>query len=115
MGQGIVVESAAPRWQLGEAGLGPQSEVQSRLFIDVQGQKFSMNEHIPCRIHVEDSADGQGIELVFRSITPEDSGNYACEATLEGVVERAEFELKVIGESSGNKSKQFNSSSHSHF
>ena len=54
--------------------------------------------HFPYRIHVEGSADGQGIELVFRSITPEDSGNYACEATLEGVVERAEFELKVIGE-----------------
>ena len=54
---------------------------------------------------MEGSADGQGIELVFRSITPEDSGNYACEATLEGVVERAEFELKVIGEWTGEKSK----------
>ena len=51
-----------------------------------------------CRIHVEVSADGQGIELVFCSITPGDSGNYGCEATLEGEVERAEFELKVIGE-----------------
>ena len=54
---------------------------------------------------MEGSADGQGIELVFRSITPEDSGNYACEATLEGVVERAEFELKVIGEWTGEKPK----------
>ena len=53
---------------------------------------------------MEGSADGQGIELVFRSITPEDSGNYACEATLEGVVERAEFELKVIGKSKCNLS-----------
>lgn len=55
------------------------------------------------RVHVEGSADGQGIELVFRSITPEDSGNYACEATLDGKVERAEFGLKVIGKRDSSK------------
>ena len=46
---------------------------------------------------MEGSADGQGIELVFRSISPGDSGNYSCGATLEGEAERVEFELKVIG------------------
>ena len=50
-------------------------------------------------MHVELSAGGQGLDLVFRSMAPGDSGVYACEAEAEeGEGERVEFELKVIGE-----------------
>ncbi len=48
-------------------------------------------------MHVEQSADGRGLDLVFRSIAPGDDGRYACEATLDGRHEKEEFELKVIG------------------
>ena len=48
---------------------------------------------------MEVSAGGQGLDLVFRSMAPGDSGVYACQAEEEGGgAERVEFELKVIGE-----------------
>ena len=45
---------------------------------------------------MEQSADGQGLDLVFRSISPSDGGLYACEAEIDSRDERKEFELKVI-------------------
>ena len=46
---------------------------------------------------MEQSADRRGLDLVFRSITVEDGGEYACEAIIDGENEKEEFELNVIG------------------
>lgn len=46
---------------------------------------------------MEQSADGRGLDLVFRSIRPEDGGEYSCEAVLDDRPEKINFELKVIG------------------
>ena len=48
------------------------------------------------RIHVEQSSDGRGLDLVFRSINPEDAGRYSCAATLDDIEEHEEFKLTVV-------------------
>jgi len=45
---------------------------------------------------VEESANGLGLEMVFRKISPDHRGKYACHAEIDGQQERTEFELKVI-------------------
>ncbi len=49
------------------------------------------------RVHVEQSSNSGGLDLVFRSIAAEDGGNYSCQAEIDGRHERRDFELKVIG------------------
>ena len=49
------------------------------------------------RVHVEQSSDGRGLDLVFRNLRSSDGGKYACEATLDGNHEHEQFELNVIG------------------
>ena len=49
------------------------------------------------RVHVEESADGRGRDLVFRSIQVDDEGEYSCEAIIDGKNEKKIFYLKVIG------------------
>ena len=51
------------------------------------------------RVHVEQSSDARGLDLVFRSISSEDEGEYSCEAVIDGRKEQQFFKLKVIGES----------------
>jgi hypothetical protein len=48
-------------------------------------------------VHVEQSADGRGLDLVFRNITSDDAGLYACTAAIDDVPAREEFELEVLG------------------
>lgn len=48
------------------------------------------------RVHVEQSANGRGLDLVFRSIRSDDGGEYACEAIIDGHKERQLFNLNVI-------------------
>ena len=50
-----------------------------------------------CRVHVEESADGRGRDLVFRSLQVDDEGEYSCEAIIDGINEKKIFYLKVIG------------------
>ncbi len=50
-------------------------------------------------VHVEQSADGRGLDLVFRSIQSTDDGEYACDAILDGEIEIKKFHLDVIGNS----------------
>ena len=50
------------------------------------------------RVHVEQSADGRGLDLVFRSIQTSDDGEYSCDAILDGEQETKRFHLNVIGE-----------------
>ena len=50
-----------------------------------------------CRVHVEESADGRGRDLVFRSLQVDDEGEYSCEAIIDGMNEKKIFYLKVIG------------------
>ena len=50
-----------------------------------------------CRVHVEQSSDARGLDLVFRSIQSEDEGEYSCEAIIDGQMEQQFFYLKVIG------------------
>ncbi len=64
---------------------------------DGSGRWQTVGDRTGDRVHVEASADGLGFDLVFRSIRPDDKGNYACEAELDGQLERTQFELKVIG------------------
>ena len=71
--------------------------VISKLFLQVVG-KGTKTTSFPSRVHVESGANDQGLDLVFRSIEPQDGGHYACEAVLDDEEEREEFELKVIGE-----------------
>ena len=52
-----------------------------------------------CRVHVEQSADARGLDLVFRNIQSEDEGEYSCEAIIDGRKEQKIFHLKVIGKS----------------
>ena len=49
------------------------------------------------RVHVEQSSDGRGLDLVFRSLKSSDGGKYACEATLDEKDEHRPFQLNVIG------------------
>ena len=49
------------------------------------------------RVHVEQSADGRGLDLVFRSIQTSDDGEYSCDAILDGERENKKFHLNVIG------------------
>ena len=51
------------------------------------------------RVHVEQSADARGLDLVFRSIQVDDEGEYSCEAVIDGQKEEQIFFLKVIGKS----------------
>ena len=46
---------------------------------------------------MEESADGRGRDLVFRSIQVDDEGEYSCEAIIDGKKEQKLFHLKVIG------------------
>jgi hypothetical protein len=46
---------------------------------------------------VEQSGDGRGLDLVFRSIRTEDGGEYSCEAVIDGKKEQQFFSLNVIG------------------
>ena len=46
---------------------------------------------------MEQSADGRGLDLVFRSIHTNDDGEYSCEAILDGEREKKNFHLNVIG------------------
>ena len=46
---------------------------------------------------MEESADGRGRDLVFRSIQVDDEGEYSCEAIIDGKMEQKIFHLKVIG------------------
>ena len=55
------------------------------------------NKFVKFRVHVEQSSDGRGLDLVFRSIKTTDEGRYACEATLDGTDEHEAFKLNVIG------------------
>eukprot|EP00093_Oithona_nana_P014311 14311.XXX_1102105_1132754_1 [CDS] Oithona nana genome sequencing. len=48
------------------------------------------------RVHVEQSADARGLDLVFRNIQSEDEGEYSCEAIIDGRKEQKIFHLKVI-------------------
>jgi len=48
------------------------------------------------RVHVEESADGRGRDLVFRSLQVDDEGEYSCEAIIDGMNEKKIFYLKVI-------------------
>ena len=47
---------------------------------------------------MEQSSDARGLDLVFRSISSEDEGEYSCEAVIDGRKEQQFFKLKVIGE-----------------
>ena len=49
------------------------------------------------RVHVEQSADARGLDLVFRNIEVEDEGEYSCEAVIDGRKEQQLFYLKVVG------------------
>ena len=46
---------------------------------------------------MEQSSDGRGLDLVFRSLKSSDGGKYACEATLDKKDEHRPFQLNVIG------------------
>ena len=46
---------------------------------------------------MEESADGRGRDLVFRSLQVDDEGEYSCEAIIDGMNEKKIFYLKVIG------------------
>ena len=46
---------------------------------------------------MEESADGRGRDLVFRSLQVDDEGEYSCEAIIDGINEKKIFYLKVIG------------------
>lgn len=46
---------------------------------------------------MEQSADGRGLDLVFRSIEIGDSGTYSCSAELDGEKISQQFHLNVVG------------------
>ena len=54
---------------------------------------------------MEESADGRGRDLVFRSLQVDDEGEYSCEAIIDGMNEKKIFYLKVIGKK--NRSSNF--------
>ena len=49
------------------------------------------------RVYVEQSSDGRGLDLIFRSLETPDEGEYACTATLDGRKEHRNVTLNVIG------------------
>ena len=49
------------------------------------------------RVNVEQSSDGRGLDLIFRSLEESDEGEYACTATLDGRKEHRNVSLGIIG------------------
>ena len=49
------------------------------------------------RVYVEQSSDGRGLDLMFRSLDKSDEGEYACTATLDGRKEHKNVSLGIIG------------------
>ena len=49
------------------------------------------------RVYVEQSSDGRGLDLIFRSLEKSDEGEYACTATLDGRKEHRNVSLGIIG------------------
>ena len=56
---------------------------------------------------MEESADGRGRDLVFRSLQVDDEGEYSCEAIIDGMNEKKIFYLKVIGKNNHNRNLSF--------
>ena len=52
------------------------------------------------RVYVEQSSDGRGLDLIFRSLDKSDEGNYSCTATLDGIKEQQNVTLKIVGNKS---------------
>ena len=73
--------------------------------------KKAINHHYLCnffcRVHVEESADGRGRDLVFRSLQVDDEGEYSCEAIIDGMNEKKIFYLKVIGKKNHSRNLVF--------
>ncbi len=65
--------------------------------VTVTVKRKALNCPIIHRVHVEQSADGRGLDLVFRSIESGDDGEYSCEANIDGKDEHQYFRLNVIG------------------
>jgi hypothetical protein len=53
--------------------------------------------YIFSRVYVEQSSDGRGLDLIFRSLEKSDEGEYACTATLDGRKEHRNVSLGIIG------------------
>ena len=51
-------------------------------------------------MYVEQSSDGRGLDLIFRSLDKSDEGNYSCTATLDGIKEQQNVTLKIVGNKS---------------
>ena len=56
---------------------------------------------------MEESADGRGRDLVFRSLQVDDEGEYSCEAIIDGMNEKKIFYLKVIGKKNHSRNLRF--------
>ena len=56
---------------------------------------------------MEESADGRGRDLVFRSLQVDDEGEYSCEAIIDGMNEKKIFYLKVIGKKNHSRNLGF--------
>merc|ERR1719245_964276 len=58
------------------------------------------------RVYVEQSSDGRGLDLIFRSLEESDEGEYACTATLDGRREHKNVSLGIIEPISFSKTPQ---------
>ncbi|CAB4056440.1 unnamed protein product [Lepeophtheirus salmonis] len=62
-----------------------------------EGDQWVIMGSLPhSRVHVEQSPDGRGLDLVFRSIKSADRGEYKCMARLNGRDKERIFNLNVI-------------------